>query len=71
MLAIGISLPFSHAKRSLTETPGQMLRDALRRAAILFLLGSLRTSVNLNQPTLIVEWLILCWMYKRKIFLKA
>lgn len=53
MLAVGISLPYSHARRSQTRSDGPMFRDALRRAVILFLLGSLRTSVSLNQPTLI------------------
>ena len=45
MLMVGISLPFSFAKRSRTQTYPQMLWHAVTRFAVLFLLGSLRESV--------------------------
>jgi len=50
MLMVGMSVPFSLAKRSLTQAPRQMTWHALKRAIILFLLGSLRESVNLGAP---------------------
>jgi predicted acyltransferase len=50
MLMVGMSVPFSYAKRSLTQTPQEMMRHAVKRAAVLFLLGSLRESVNLGSP---------------------
>ncbi len=53
MLMVGISIPFAYAKRSLTETHPQMLQHALRRFVVLFLLGSVRESVNLGSPRLI------------------
>jgi predicted acyltransferase len=53
MLMVGISVPFAYAKRSLTETHSQMLAHALRRFAVLFLLGSLRESVHLGAPYLV------------------
>ena len=53
MLMTGMSLPFSYAKRALTHTHRQILLRVLRRAAVLFLLGSLRESVHLNSPYLV------------------
>jgi len=53
MLMVGMSIPFSFAKRSLSQTRRQILTSAAGRAAILFLLGSLRTSVSSGAPTLI------------------
>lgn len=53
MLMVGVSIPFAFAKRSRTQTRGQQLRDAWRRAAILFLLGSLRESMSDGVPRLI------------------
>ena len=53
MLMVGISIPFSYAKRSLTQTHRQMLYHALRRFAVLMLLGAVRESVNLGSPHLI------------------
>lgn len=53
MLMTGMSLPFSYAKRSLTQTHRQILGRVLRRAVVLFLLGSLRESVHLNSPHLV------------------
>src|SRR5205807_3417963 len=41
---------FSLAKAEQTQTRMQMVRQALMRAAVLFLLGSLRESVSLNTP---------------------
>jgi predicted acyltransferase len=53
MLMVGVSVPFSYAKRSLTQTHSEMLAHALKRVAALFLLGSLRESVHLGVPRLI------------------
>lgn len=53
MLMTGMSIAFSFAKRSKTQTYRQMFSHALRRTAILFLLGSLRESVHLGSPFLI------------------
>lgn len=53
MLMVGMSIPFSYAKRSQSQSRHQMTLHALQRFVILFLLGSLRTSVHLEQPTLI------------------
>ncbi|PYV26165.1 MAG: hypothetical protein DMG27_07655 [Acidobacteria bacterium] len=53
MLMAGVSIPLSIAKRSLTETHGQMLGHAFKRAAVLFLLGSVRESASLGSPYLV------------------
>jgi predicted acyltransferase len=53
MLMAGVSIPLSYAKRSLTETDHQFKIHALKRALILFLLGSVRESVYLKSPFLI------------------
>lgn len=53
MLMTGVSLPFSYTKRSLTQTHRQITLRVLRRAVVLFLLGSLRESVHLGSPYLI------------------
>lgn len=53
MLMTGMSLPFSYAKRSLTQTHYQIFLRVLRRFAVLFLLGSLRESIHFNRPYLI------------------
>ena len=53
MLMTGMSLPFSYAKRSLTQTHHQILMRVLRRFAVLFLLGSLRESIHFNHPYLV------------------
>lgn len=50
MLMVGVSVPFSLAKAQQTQTRAQMVRRALMRATVLFLLGSLRESVSLNTP---------------------
>jgi len=50
MLMVGVSVPFSLARRSLTETRGAVMRGAWTRAAILFLLGSLRESLSAGAP---------------------
>lgn len=52
MLMAGVSIPFSFAKRAQTQSHGQILRSAALRAMVLFLLGSLRTSMHSNRP----EW---------------
>jgi len=48
MLMVGVAVPFSYSKRSLTQTYPQMLVHALKRVAVLFLLGSLRESLHLG-----------------------
>jgi predicted acyltransferase len=53
MLMVGVSVPLSFAKRSLTQTYHQQLARAAKRAIVLFLLGSLRESVLLGSPYLI------------------
>jgi predicted acyltransferase len=53
MLMVGVSVPLSFAKRSLTQTYHQQLIHAAQRAIVLFLLGSLRESVLLGSPYLI------------------
>jgi predicted acyltransferase len=53
MLMTGMSLPFSYAKRSLTQTHHQIFMRVLRRFGVLFLLGSLRESIQFNHPYLI------------------
>ncbi len=50
MLMVGFSIPLSFAKRSRTQTYPQMLRHAVARAAILFLLGSLQESIANGAP---------------------
>jgi predicted acyltransferase len=50
MLMTGMSLPFSYAKRSLTQTHREILLRVLRRVIVLLLLGSIRESVSLNHP---------------------
>lgn len=105
MLMVGVSIPFSFAKRSQTETRGRILVSALKRGTVLFLLGSFRASLSKNAPTLvelssalqpialaylvasllacrstrtqaavgalILEWLMLFWLYRRNIFIEA
>lgn len=53
MLMTGMSLPFSYAKRSLTQTHHQIFMRVLRRFIVLFLLGSLRESISFQHPYLI------------------
>jgi predicted acyltransferase len=53
MLMVGVSIPFSFARRSLTQTRSEIMRVAWRRALVLFLLGSLRESLSKNEPALI------------------
>jgi len=53
MLMTGVSLPFSYTKRAQTQTHRQITLRVFRRAAVLFLLGSLRESVHLGSPYLI------------------
>jgi predicted acyltransferase len=53
MLMVGISIPFAVAKRSRTQSESQIRWHALRRATVLFLLGSMRESVFLGHPYLI------------------
>ena len=53
MLMVGVSLPFSFAKRALTQTRSQITRGVWRRAAVLFLLGSIRESLSTGTPVLV------------------
>ena len=53
MLMVGVSVPLSFVKRSLTQTYHQQLTHAAKRAIVLFLLGSLRESVLMGSPYLI------------------
>jgi len=53
MLMVGISIPFAVAKRSKTQNETQIVWHAVRRATVLFLLGSVRESVFLGHPYLI------------------
>ncbi len=53
MLMVGVSIPLSYSRRRQTQSDRQIRLQALKRALVLFLLGSLRTSVSLNSPTLI------------------
>jgi predicted acyltransferase len=53
MLMVGVSVPLAFARRSLTENYSQQLAHAIRRAAVLFLLGSVRESLFLHTPCLL------------------
>lgn len=53
MMMTGMSLPFSYAKRSLTQTHHQIFMRVLRRFLVLFLLGSLRESISFHHPYLV------------------
>ena len=53
MLMVGVSVPLSFRKRSLTQTYHQQLAHAAQRAIVLFLLGSVRESVLIGSPYLI------------------
>ena len=53
MLMVGMAIPFSFARRSLTQTRGELMRGAWQRAVILFLLGSLRESLSHGEPLLV------------------
>ena len=53
MLMVGMAVPFSFARRSVTQTRPELMRDVWKRAAILFLLGSLRESLSSGAPVLI------------------
>jgi predicted acyltransferase len=53
MLMTGMSVSLSYAKRSLTQSYGEMSRDVLRRVLILLLLGSIRESVHSNHLYLV------------------
>jgi predicted acyltransferase len=53
MLMVGISIPFAVAKRSKTQSESLIMWHAVRRATVLFLLGSVRESVFLGHPYLI------------------
>lgn len=46
MLMVGVSIPFSYAKRSQSQSYSKMLGHAFKRFVILFLLGSMRESVS-------------------------
>jgi predicted acyltransferase len=77
MLMVGVSIPFSFARRSQIQTRGELLRDAWKRAAILFLLGSLRESLSSGTPQLVelssalqpiaVAYLVTSWLAGRSL----
>ena len=50
MLMVGMAIPFSFARRSHVQSRGEMMRDAWKRAIILFLLGSIRESIGKGVP---------------------
>src|SRR5213594_1669070 len=50
MLMTGMSLPFSYARRASAQAHAEIFLRVLRRVIVLFLLGSVRESVNLNHP---------------------
>jgi predicted acyltransferase len=50
MLMVGVSIPLSLVKRSLTESYPLQLTHAIQRAVVLFLLGSVRESISLGSP---------------------
>ena len=50
MLMVGVSVPLSFAKRSRTQTYAQLLGHAVKRFAVVFLLGSLRQSIHSGAP---------------------
>lgn len=53
MLMVGVAVPFSFARRTQAQSRGELMRDAWKRAAVLFLLGSLRESLSDGTPRLI------------------
>ena len=53
MLMVGVSIPLAYARRRLTQSERQIRLQALKRAAVLFLLGSLRASISDNTPELV------------------
>jgi predicted acyltransferase len=50
MLMVGVSVPFSFARRSANQTRGKLMRQVWRRGIVLFLLGSLRASISGRAP---------------------
>ncbi len=50
LLMVGISVPISFAKRSLTQSYDEQLRHAIQRSVILFLLGSVQESLSCRKP---------------------
>lgn len=50
MLMVGMAIPFAFARRSPGQSRGEIMRDVWKRAAILFLLGSLRESIGKGVP---------------------
>ncbi len=53
LLMVGISVALSAAKRSSSQTDGQMMLHALKRVIALFLLSSLQESINRGSPSLV------------------
>lgn len=50
MLMVGMAIPFSFARRSQVQSRGEIMRDAWKRAILLFLLGSIRASLGKGVP---------------------
>jgi predicted acyltransferase len=75
MLMVGVAIRFSLTRRAASQSRGDMLRDAWRRAAILFFLGSLRASVSEGVPRLVelssalqpiaLAYLVSCYLANR------
>ena len=53
MLMVGVSIALSFAKHRQTQSRRRLMTHVLKRSAVLFLLGSLRTSIELGSPTLV------------------
>jgi predicted acyltransferase len=53
MLMVGLSIPLALTRQSLTMGYHQQLAHAIKRAVVLFLLGSLRESIFLHSPFLV------------------
>lgn len=53
MLMVGVSVPLSFRTRSETQTYREQMIHALKRVAVLFLLGSVRESVSISSPYLV------------------
>jgi len=80
MLMVGMAIPFSFARRALTQTRGEMMRGVWQRALILFLLGSLRESLSKGEPVLVelssalqpiaVAYLVTSWLAGRAVRLQ-
>lgn len=53
MLMVGMAIPFSFARRTSVQSQRELMRSVWKRAAVLFLLGSIRESLSQGEPVLI------------------